>query len=111
MLAIVLLISAVAHLLIPEFYAPMIPSFISVELANILAAITEFITAVLLLIPSYKKWGGIAFMGLMVAFLPLHIWDMFRDDPVVGPQPITTIRLIFQFVFIYAGWWIFKKYN
>ncbi|KXX66904.1 hypothetical protein AVL50_29810 [Flammeovirga sp. SJP92] len=109
-LAIVLLLSAVAHLLSPEFYAPMIPGFIPVSLANLLATITELTTALLLFFPQYRKWGGLAFMFLMFAFLPLHIWDMFREDPVVGPQPLTSIRLFFQFVFIYVGWWIYKKY-
>ncbi|NME71319.1 DoxX family protein [Flammeovirga aprica] len=107
-LAVILLLSAVAHIMSPGFYAPMIPSFIPVSLGNILATITEFTTAILLLIPKYRKWGGLSFMALMITFLPLHIWDMFRDVPIVGPQPLTTIRLVFQFAFIFAGWWIYK---
>ena len=109
--AALLLTSAVAHVTSPEFYAPMIPEFISESFANIMSTITEFVVALLLIIPKYRKWGGLGFMILMLAFLPIHTWDLFRENPAVGEPPAPVIRFVFQFVLIYAGWWIYKKHD
>ena len=38
---VLLIVSAVAHIQSPEFYAPMIPDFIHEGLANVLTAIVE----------------------------------------------------------------------
>ena len=108
-LALLLLASAIGHAIRPEFYAPMIPDFISVSLANILATIVEAAVGIMLLIPRYRKWGGLSFMALMIAFMPIHVWDLFRENPAIGAPPMPAIRLVFQFVLIYAGWWIYKS--
>lgn len=51
LLGAMLLASAVAHIIKPDFYATMIPQFIPLGLANITAAIVEAIIGVLLFIP------------------------------------------------------------
>lgn len=107
--AVLLLFGAVAHIIMPEAYEPMIPEFIPSLLANILAAIAEAVVGVALIIPRYRTMGGLLFALLMLAFLPIHIWDLFREDPAIGEQPIPTIRVIIQFLLIYAGWWIYRK--
>lgn len=109
LLAVFLLIGAVGHVLSPQFYAPMIPSFIPVSLANILATIAEAGIAIMLILPKYRKLGGLFFALLMLAFLPIHIWDMFKETPAVGQPPAPLIRLLIQFVLIFVGWWIYRK--
>ena len=86
----------------------MIPEFIPEGLANGLSTVVEAIIALMLFIPKYRQWGGLGFALLMVAFLPIHVWDVLREDPVVGPAPAPQIRLVLQFLLIYAGWRIFK---
>jgi len=103
-----LLISAVGHIVNPEFYAPLIPDFIPEVLANVGTAILEAIAGILLFIPKYRHWGGLGFFLLMVGFLPLHIWELFKDNPVVGPSPGPEIRVAIQLLLIYGGWWIYK---
>lgn len=109
LLGVILFTSAGAHLVYPEFYAPMIPDFISAGFANISAAIAEMIVGLLLFLPKHRHWGGLCFCALMLAFLPLHIWDLLKDQPAVGPSPAPEIRLTIQFLLIYAEWWIYKK--
>ncbi|MFP2996687.1 MauE/DoxX family redox-associated membrane protein [Spongiivirga sp. MCCC 1A20706] len=104
-----LLFGAYNHVANPEFYAPMIPDFIPESVANILATITELIVGVLLIIPKYQKWGGLGFAILMLAFLPIHIWDLTKELPAVGSKTAATIRLVIQFIVIAIGWWIYKK--
>lgn len=106
---LILLASAVAHLLYPDFYAPMIPDFIPEGFANLATAIVEAGIGVLLFLPNYRHWGGLGFCVLMIAFLPLHVWDMLKETPAVGPSPAAEIRLVIQFLLIYAGGWIYKK--
>ncbi|MEL7120837.1 MAG: hypothetical protein AAFO07_15400 [Bacteroidota bacterium] len=108
-LGILMILGAVTHIANPEFYAKMVPDFIPLGVANILAAIVEVVVGVLLLIPKYRYWGGLSFLLLMLAFLPLHVWDFFKESPAVGAPPAPAIRLVFQFLLIYAGWWIYKK--
>ncbi len=109
--AAMLLLGAIAHIVMPEAYEPMIPEFIPSLLANILAAIAEAVVGIALIIPKYRKLGGLLFALLMLAFLPIHIWDLVREEPAIGPQPIPAIRVVIQFLLIYAGWWIYKKEN
>ena len=111
LLGALLLASAVGHIINPDFYAPMIPEFIPVGLANIATAIVEAVVGILLFLPKYRHWGGLGFLFLMLAFLPIHVWDLFKEEPAVGPSPAPQIRLIFQFLLIYAGWWIYKKFK
>lgn len=56
-----LLITAIAHIVMPEVYAEMIPPFIPASLANILAVITEAGIGILLFLPKYRHWGGAVF--------------------------------------------------
>lgn len=107
--AALMLMSAVNHIRNPEFYEPMIPSFIPPLFANIVAAIAEALVGIALLIPTYRRWGGLGFFLLMVAFLPIHIWDLMKETPAVGSTNAAIIRLLVQFVLIYAGWWLSKR--
>ncbi len=107
--AALMLVGTAGHVFNPEFYEPMIPDFFPADLANILTALAEFAVGVLLLIPKTRALGGLAFALLMVGFVPFHVWDFFRDDPMVGPQPAPTIRLAIQFLLIYGGIWIYRR--
>ncbi|GAB5539971.1 MAG: DoxX family membrane protein [Salibacteraceae bacterium] len=107
-LGVIMLAGAVGHLVVPREYAPMIPAFIPQDFANIMAAIAEGLVAFGLFIPKYRKYGGLGFMGLMFVFLPIHVWDLVREEPYLGSATAAYLRLVVQFLFIYAGWWIYK---
>lgn len=107
--ALILISGAVFHIIAPAFYAPMTPDFVSLEVANITAAIVEGTVGILLLIPRYRKLGALGFFLLMLAFLPIHIWDWTKDVPAVGSKTAAVVRLVVQVVLIYGGWWLFRK--
>ena len=44
----------------------------------------------------------------MVAFLPIHIWDLFKEVPAIGSQNAAIIRLIVQFIFIALTYLAYK---
>ncbi len=107
--AVILILSAIAHAVVPEMYLPLIPEFIPSNIANILSFISELAIGILLLIPKYRHWGGLGFMGLMIAFMPIHIWDYTKDEPFIGSKVGALIRIFVQVLLIYAGWWIYRK--
>ena len=109
--AAILILSGIMHVINPEAYTAMIPSFIPEILANLFAAITEIAIGIMLLIPRYRRLGGIGFAFLMILFLPVHIWDLFREVPAIGSFGGAVIRLIIQFGLIWAGWWIWRDRN
>lgn len=111
MIALFMLAGAFAHIAKPELFSAMIPAPIPEWFANGFAAIAELTVAVLLLIPKYRHCGGLAFLLLASAFMPIHIWDLFRPDPAIGPPPAPMIRFFVQIGFIYAGWRIWQTHK
>ena len=107
--ALILISGAVFHIIAPAFYAPITPDFVSLEVANIVSAVIEGTIGILLLIPRYRKLGALGFFLLMLAFLPIHIWDWMKDVPAVGSKMAAVVRLMIQVVLIYGGWWLYRK--
>lgn len=109
--ACMMLLSAVGHVFAMDAYAPLIPEFIPATFANIVAAIAELVIGIMLLMPKHRSKGGLLFALLMIAFLPIHIWDMMKENPFIGEPPMPLIRVLIQFLLIYGGYWLFKKYK
>lgn len=100
--AILMLVAGVYHFVNPAFYFPLMPDWFPKSLANAAGGIAELIAGVLLLVPSWRIWGLWLALALMVLFLPLHVMDLFREQPVVGTKTAASVRLVIQFVLI--GW-------
>ena len=75
-------------------------------MANVLSLILEVAVGILLIIPNTRHLGGWAFMALMIAFLPLHIWDLVREQSITGSKLGAAIRLVIQFGLIALGRWL-----
>jgi uncharacterized membrane protein len=107
--AVLLLAGGFMHIKSPAFYHNFVPSFIPFTLANVLATVAELAIGVLLLIPKYREWGALGFMLLMVAFLPIHVWDALKETPAIGSKQVAFIRIAIQMVLIFGGWWLWKR--
>ena len=44
-----------------------------------------------------------------VAYLPLHLWDYIRPDPVFAPPVAATVRVVVQLSFIWAGLTLWRR--
>ncbi|TLP74398.1 hypothetical protein [Maribacter sp. ACAM166] len=108
-LAFLMLSGAFYHLYAPESYSNFIPEFFPETLAHILSSIAEASIGIALLIPKYRKRGGLGFVLLMIIFLPIHIWDLTKDIPAIGTKMAAGVRIVIQLVLIAAGWWIYKS--
>lgn len=101
------------HFLNPDFFLNVIPPFLMKFGYPIvyISGIIEIAIGLLMLTNKYQKIGALSFMWLMLFFLPLHIWDVFAENPFTGSQQNALIRLGMQFVLILLPWKLQKLYS
>lgn len=107
LLAVLMMVAGVYHLWNPEFYVPIVPSFLPFPLAIVyLSGIVELLLGIITLFlnQKYTKYGILGIFILMVIFLPLHIADALKDQPVIGSPTLAYVRLGLQFVLIWMSW-------
>lgn len=104
-----LILGGIMHFIKPEMYNPFIPDFLPKILVNYLAGFVEIAVGAGVFIPLYRPMATLGILILMIAFLPLHIVDLFKDHPAIGSHKLAVIRLPLQFVLILWAWFISKK--
>lgn len=101
--AFVMIGGGVAHLLAPTEFAPLVPSFLPAMAVILTAGVVQIGIGLAALWPRTRALGALAFALLCAAYLPLHLWDYVRPDPVFAPPVAATIRVVVQGLFIWAG--------
>ncbi len=109
LIAAMMLYGAYNHVANPSFYNGFIPNFFPKLIVNYASALVELIIGILILIPHYRKLGSLYFIALMIAFIPIHIWDLLKDVPAIGSKRAAIIRIAVQFIFIAMGYFVLKK--
>jgi len=97
---------AIGHVASPDFYAPLVPPPIPLWFANVASTVVEGTIGIMLIVPRTRALGIAMFCALMVAFMPIHIWDLTKDQPAVGSTTAAIIRIVVQVVFIVASAWL-----
>ena len=104
-----LIFGGINHFTTPEFYDPFIPDFLPKPAVNYITGVMEILLGVGLFVPATRNKAALGTMLLMIAFLPIHVADVFKDAPAIGSQQAAWIRLAFQFVFITWSWWLWQR--
>lgn len=104
-----LILGGIAHLLKPELYDPMIPDALPKTAVNYLTGLIELTLGVGVFIPRYRSVATLGIFLLMIAFLPIHVIDAFRDEPAIGSKALAYVRLPLQFVLIGWAWFVYKR--
>ena len=107
--ALIMILGGAMHFINPEMYDPFIPDFLPKDLVIYASGVLEIMVGIAAMIPRYRSLGTLGILLLMLAFLPLHIMDVFSDQPAIGSHQRALIRLPIQFVFILWAWFINKK--
>ncbi|MGB5988302.1 MAG: DoxX family membrane protein [Marinifilaceae bacterium] len=111
-LALFIIVGGIKHFSTPSFYFPFVPDFLVYKLAIIyVSGVVEILFGLLLLINKYKSLGALAVLVLMLAFLPIHIWDVFSDTPAIGSHTAALIRLPIQLVLIAISFKLRRLYT
>lgn len=104
-----MILGGVAHFVTPAMYLAFIPNFLPKEHINYGSGIAEIVIGICVFIPRFRTQATLGILVLMVAFLPLHIIDIFRDSPAIGSHQLALIRLPVQCILIGWAWFINKQ--
>jgi uncharacterized membrane protein len=96
--------SGVAHLMSPDEFAAMVPAPLPAHTALAATGILHLLIAVAAVSPRTRPQAGLAFAILCAGYLPLHLWDYVRPDPVFAPPVAASLRVAIQLVLIWIGW-------
>jgi uncharacterized membrane protein len=108
-LGVLMTAAGLAHFLITRKYLPIVPRFLPQRMGIVLVSgVVELAAGIGLFFPSTRKEAALVVFILMLGFLPLHTWDLFRDRPAIGPRWAALTRFIIQFALIY---WSFKVWR
>lgn len=99
-----LILGASAHFFNPETSTGLIPEFLPADLVHWIAGGVELLLGIGAFIPGYRKKALLGITLLMIVFLPIHVVDLFRDNPAIGTKTVAMVRLVVQFIFIYLAW-------
>ena len=111
LLGLFMIFGGVNHFLKPDFYLPFVPPFLPLkEVIVLLSGVVEVVLGVGVLIPKFRFYAAWGILLLMLVFLPVHIYDLFIENPAIGSHKAAWIRLPFQFLFI-AWAWAASKYT
>lgn len=105
-LGVLMTLAGIQHFRDPAMYAPIIPDGLPKELVTYLSGAVEILLGIGLFFQRSRSVASIGVLILMIAFLPLHVADVFRDQPAVGSKLLAYIRLPLQFVLIGWAWWV-----
>lgn len=110
LMSVFYIMAGINHFRHPELYIDIIPpAFPAKEFLNTASGILEILLAVLLLIPATRKWASFGFIGLLILFIPVHIYMIKTGWSVNGtilPQWAIWFRLLVaQPLLILWAWW------
>ena len=104
-----MIFGGVNHFTKPEMYAPFIPDFLPSLAINYLAGVVEIVLGLGVYDPRFRSKATLGILVMMLVFLPLHIIDIFKENPAIGSHQAAIIRMPVQFLFIAWAWYIHKK--
>jgi uncharacterized membrane protein len=102
--------AGVMHFLKPKIFNRFIPKPLPKLTVNYIAGFFEVLIGVGLIINSTSKKAALTMFILMLAFLPIHIWDVFREKPAIGSKKLAIIRVPLQFLLLYIAYLIYSQY-
>jgi len=109
LIAFVMFAGGAAHLAAPDNFAPLVPAFLPATPVILATGVLQIAIGLAALLPRTRSLGGMAFAALCAAYLPLHLWDFVRPDPVFAPPVAASIRVAVQLAFILAGYTLWKR--
>lgn len=70
----------------------------------IVSGVLEILLGIALLFTKSVKPAAWAIFTLLLIYTPLHVVDVLREAPVIGPKWVAIVRLPLQILFIAMAW-------
>jgi uncharacterized membrane protein len=104
-LGVLMTAAGLAHFIVTRKYLPIVPRSFPQRIGIVIVSgVVELAAGIGLFFPAARREAALVVLVLMVCFLPLHAWDLFRSRPAIGPHWLAAIRLALQFLLIYWAW-------
>lgn len=100
--------AGIMHFIKPKFFKHFIPKPFPKLLVNIIVGIIELGLGIGLFFSEHIQLASLGIMILLIAFLPIHIWDVFRERPAIGSKKLAHIRVPMQFLLFYFAYLIYQ---
>lgn len=107
--AFVMIGGGLAHMAAPQGFVPLVPAFLPAVPVIVATGVMQVAIGLAAVLPRTRAWGALAFAVLCAAYMPLHLWDFLRPDPVFAPPVAATIRVLVQGLFIWAGLALWRR--
>jgi len=107
-LGVLMILAGIQHFRDPAMYGPIIPDALPKDLITYISGAVEILFGAGLFFRRVLLMASMGVLILMIGFLPLHLWDVFRDEPAMGSKLLACIRLLLQFVLIGWAWLVYK---
>lgn len=107
--AVIMILAGMMHFIKPHIYDLFIPDWLPKNTVNYITGIIEIVSGIATLLPRFRKCGTLGILCLMLAFLPLHTLDLFKQQPAIGSHQAALIRFPIQFILIFWAWFIYKN--
>ena len=98
--------AGIAHFVNPEFYLRIMPPWLPwPEELVLLSGICEVIAGVMVLVPGWRRAGGVFAIAVLLGVFPANLW-MAVDATILPEVPawVRWVRLPLQGVLIFWAW-------
>lgn len=102
-IALVMIGGGAAHLIAPGYFVALVPPFLPAQAVVVAAGVLQIAIGSAVLWTKTRSRAALAFALLCLAYMPLHLWDFFRADPVFAPPVAASVRIAIQVVFVWIG--------
>jgi len=104
--------AGVMHFVAPGFFDDLVPPWLwpGQRAWTYASGVAELVVGPMLLVPRWRRWGGLAAIALFVVVYPGNLymaWD-WRDRPAAD-QAMAWLRLPLQFVLVWLAWRIHRR--
>ena len=105
LLGAILILGGIGHFASPEISSGFIPDVLPKAAVHIVIGLVELALGIGVFVPKWRSKALLGIMLLMIGFLPLHIVDVFREEPVIGSLTVAIIRVPVQLLLIAGAWY------
>jgi uncharacterized membrane protein len=96
-----LLVLGVLHLIAPERFELMMPEWAPWKYFwVIVSGIAEILLGIGLFLPRWRVLAAWLTIAMLLVYVPVHVWDLLRDQPVIGSKTVAIVRLPVQVLLI-----------
>ncbi|MBD0401817.1 MauE/DoxX family redox-associated membrane protein [Flammeovirga sp. EKP202] len=89
-LIIFYLIAGINHFVHPQFYLPLIPSYLpKPEMINWVSGVAEVLLAIGVILPRYRRIAVFLIILMLIAFIPSHVF-FIQQGACVGHSSLCT---------------------